>query len=397
MKIFDIIIVGKGLMGAAAAKYLAVQGANIAVIGADEPTDVNKATVFASHYDQGRLQYVVGRDEVWTRLNIESTKMYPLLQEQTGIQFHFDVGCIYASVYENSTYLQRLPDQSKMFGVPTRLYDNGEALKNEFADFTFPQHTKANFESAPAGHINPRKLIEGQLTICKRHSSTVIADTVINIQKIDDVFKVNTESGQTYVSKKVLLAPGAFVNSLDILQRKLAIKLKGETIVLAKVSEQEAERLSTLPSLHYEIETKDYEGIYLIRPIQYPDGNWYLKMGCNLSTDIFFNSLEKIQQWFRQGDSDINLPVLKAALHSVLPELKVQEYFTKRCIITYTEHKKQYIGAVDDGIYIATGGNGYSAMCSDAVGRLAAHVVLHDSFPDPYIESDFIPVWRYAE
>lgn len=394
MKIFDIIIVGKGLMGAAAAKYLAVQGASIAVIGADEPADVNKATVYASHYDQGRLQRIVGRDEVWTRLNLESTKAYPQLQAETGIQFHFDVGCLYASVHENDDYLERLPGHVALFGFPFRVYDNGNALKNDFPDFVFPQHTKANFEAAPSGHINPRKLIEAQLAVCKKHHAMVIAGTVLNVQKENGIIKVLTESGETYTAKKALLAPGAFANSLDILKRKLAIRMKSETIVLAKVSEEEAARLSSLPSLLYEIETKDYEEIYLIRPIQYPDGNWYLKMGCNLSTDIFFNSLEQIQQWFRRGDSDGNLPVLKDALHSVLPELKVQEYFTKRCIITYTEHKKQYIGAVDDGIYIATGGNGYSAMCSDAVGKLAAHVVLHEGFPEPYLESDFIPVWE---
>ena len=82
---------------------------------------------------------------------------------------------------------------------------------------------------------------------------------------------------------KSIACSGAFANSLDLLQRKLAIRLKSETIVPAKVSEQEAQRLSSLPSLLYEIETKDFEEIYLIRPIQYPDGNWYLKWGAILA------------------------------------------------------------------------------------------------------------------
>lgn len=394
MKIFDVIVVGKGLMGAAAAKYLAMQGADIAVIGADEPVDVNKATVFSSHYDQGRLQRIVGRDEVWTRLNIESTKAYPSLQERTGIQFHYGVGCLYASVYEHDDYLQRLPIHAEKFGFPFRLYDGNEALKKDFPDFTFPNHVKANYEAAPSGHINPRLLIKAQLAVCQQHNATVISDTVLNTQKENGYIEVLTESGDSYYAKKVLLAPGAFANSLDILKRKLALRLKSETIVLAKVSEAEAAHLVSLPSLLYEIETKDFEEIYLIRPIQYPDGKWYLKMGCNLSTDIFFNTLEPIQQWFRHGNSNDNLPVLKDALFSALPGLKVQAYFTKRCIITYTEHKHQYIGAVEDGIYITTGGNGYSAMCSDAVGKLSAHVVLHDNFPAPYLEKDFIPVWQ---
>ncbi|HNP20793.1 MAG TPA: FAD-dependent oxidoreductase [Panacibacter sp.] len=394
MKTFDVIIVGKGLMGAAAARHLATQGANIVVIGPDEPTDLNKATVFSSHYDQGRLQRIVGRNEVWTRLNIESTQAYPFLESQTGIQFHYAVGCLYASVYKNDDYLQRLPIHAKKFGFPFRLYDGFDVLKNDFPEFIFPNEVKANFEAAPSGHINPRQLIKAQLALCRQRGAKVIADTVLKVQEQNGCIIAHTENGSMYRAKKVLLAPGAFANSLDLLQRKLAIRLKSETIVLAKVSEQEAQRLSSLPSLLYEIETKDFEEIYLIRPIQYPDGNWYLKMGCNLSTDIFFDSLAPVQQWFRHGNSDANLPVLKAALHSVLPGLQVQDYIAKRCIITYTGHKHQYIGPVEENVYIATGGNGYSAMCSDAVGKLSAHVVLNYAFPEPYMEQDFKPLWQ---
>ena len=78
----------------------------------------------------------------------------------------------------------------------------------------------------------------------------------------------------------------------------------------------------------------------------------------------------------------------------MLPGLQVQDYIAKRCIITYTGHKHQYIGPVEENVYIATGGNGYSAMCSDAVGKLSAHVVLNYAFPEPYMEQDFKPLWQ---
>src|SRR6478736_5734911 len=112
MKIFDTIVIGKGLMGAAAAKYLSSSGQNIAIIGADEPSDVNTATVYSSHYDQGRLQRIVGRDEVWTRLNIDSAKAYSQLQNETRIEFHYEPGCLYVSLHENDTYLKNLSAQA---------------------------------------------------------------------------------------------------------------------------------------------------------------------------------------------------------------------------------------------------------------------------------------------
>ncbi|HRH50949.1 MAG TPA: FAD-dependent oxidoreductase [Panacibacter sp.] len=397
MIIFDTIVVGKGLMGAAAAKYLGAAGQNIAIIGPDEPDDVNKATVFSSHYDQGRVQRIIGRDDLWTRLNLESASVYGQLQNQTGIEFHYGVGCLYVSLHKDDVYLQQLPARAEQFQFPINLFDNGAALQNAFPDFAFPAKAKGNFEASPSGHINPRKLIEAQLAVCKQQQATVINDTVVLVEKKNEMVEVLTETGKKYTAKKVLLCAGAFANFLQLMERRLALRLKSETVLLAKVSEAEAIRLAELPALLYDLKTDELEDIYLIRPLQYPDGNWYLKMGCNLATDTIFSSLEAIQHWFRQGNSDRSLKLMKYALHQLMPAIAVEEYFTKRCIITYTETKTQYIGAIDDAVYIATGGNGYSAMCSDAVGRIAAHVILYDQFPAPYKAEDFTPVWEAKE
>lgn len=391
--VYDIIIVGKGLIGAAAAKYVSRHHANILVIGADEPVNNNDAIVYASHYDQGRLQRIVGRDAVWTRLNIDSSKQYELLQKQSGIEFHYPVGCVYATVHAKDNYLEHLHEQAAQFNFPYSLYD-GEEVEKSFPHFCFPKNVRANFEAAPSGHINPRKLIEAQLTVCKQNGGVVISDTVTDVKPANNIFEITTAKKNIYKAKKVLLAPGAFANFLQLLQQKLWLQLKSETIVLAKVSAEEAERLLELPSLLYEIQTEELDEIYLIRPIQYPDGNYYLKMGCNLTADHYYHTLEEVQQWFRSGNSEMNLPVLKNALQQVMPNLQVQDYIAKRCIITYTKHRKQYIGETNcKGLYVATGGNGFSAMCSDALGNIASHVVLNDSFPPPYCASDFMPVW----
>ena len=53
---FDISVVGRGLMGTAAARYLAQMGHRVALIGPSEPQ--NRAThdgPFGSHHDAGRI------------------------------------------------------------------------------------------------------------------------------------------------------------------------------------------------------------------------------------------------------------------------------------------------------------------------------------------------------
>ena len=88
MEEFDVIVIGKGLVGTAAAKYLSAIQQDIAIIGPDEPLDKENAIVFASHYDQTRVQRIIGKDESWTKLNVDSVKQYGDIRQKSGIEFH---------------------------------------------------------------------------------------------------------------------------------------------------------------------------------------------------------------------------------------------------------------------------------------------------------------------
>jgi hypothetical protein len=45
-------------------------------------------------------------------------------------------------------------------------------------------------------------------------------------------------------------------------------------------------------------------------------------------------------------------------------------------------------------LYIAAGGNGYAAMSSDALGKIAATVLMENDFPNGFFEKDFKPVFE---
>ena len=92
---FKWIIVGRGMMGAAAARYLALQGEGVAVIGPDEPKDwANHHGVFASHYDEARITRTIDSDPVWARLANRSIARYGQLAADSGINFYEEVGCL---------------------------------------------------------------------------------------------------------------------------------------------------------------------------------------------------------------------------------------------------------------------------------------------------------------
>ena len=393
--IYDSIVIGRGLIGSSAAKYISRFQKNVALIGPDEETAFKEGIVFASHYDQARIQSLLGKNEIYTLLNQQSANEYSALEEESGIRFHSKVGCLIVNPAATDSYQNTYKERAKRFGVNYQTFDNLDSLKSFNSDYVFPDSATGFFEAAPAGTINPGLLIKAQLEVFKKNRGEIFNKIVNGVSYEKEVIKISCIDNKIFYAKKVLLAPGAFTNFLNLLERKLFLKLKSETTIWVKVNAEEAKRLSSLPPLLYKIDEPEIQDIYLIRPIKYPDGNYYLKMGANIPSDFYFKSLEEIQNWFLKDKSVDNIRVLLNALKSILPGLTIEESFEKKCIVTYTKHGQPYIGALENnGLYIAAGGNGYGAMCSEALGNIAATFLLENKFPAGFSEQDFIPVFE---
>jgi glycine/D-amino acid oxidase-like deaminating enzyme len=379
---FKCLIIGKGLVGSAAARHLSRHMGEIAIIGPDEPSQTAEPLVHAAHYDQARVQRLIGWDEMWTTLNRESLKQYEGLAATTGMDFHQGVGCLYVDPYGGDAYLERARLMIATGMANARMFGSGTELKQEFPDFRFPPASIGMYEPSPSGHINPRLLVRAQLVAAERQGTTILRETVIGLEERKGLFTAVTREGNRYSASQVLVATGSFANHLDILPRKLHLKSKGETVLLVRTDGSTTNALAGLPSLLYEMNEPGMEGIYLLPPVAYPDGNSYLKIGCNFPEDPVFEHLEQIRDWFIEGDSDRFAPRLIRALSTLMPGLPIGDYMTKRCIVSYTPDRRPFIGeAGTKGLFVAGGCNGYSAMCSDAIGRVASDLMLNGSMP----------------
>jgi len=386
---FDVIVVGKGLMGVAAWRSITETIANAAVIGPDEPATYETHTgVFASHYDEGRLVGRIGKDRVWTALITRSLDDFNGIEKRSGISFYDPCGRLV--VAEHPLRLGAAHDLSIRHDTL-----NPAALARRFPLLTFPASYSAVFESAPAGLLRPRQLLVAQLALGQRQGGTIIREEVHTILRRRDRFLVITSTGSRYEAKRVLLAAGAFTNCHDLAPRQLAIRVKREVTLLAEVSESERMRLRELPTLTYAVTSAALAGIYLTPPLQYPDGRWYLKIGCDTATDDLLADLLAMQHWMRQGPQDEIAAAMRSALLAFMPTLDVRSWRSRPCLITYTSHGKPFIDRLDEHLFVATGGNGGAAQCSSALGELAARLVLDQRWPDAFRREEFGV--RYAD
>jgi sarcosine oxidase len=137
-----------------------------------------------------------------------------------------------------------------------------------------------------------------------------------------------------------------------------------------------------MPCLIYPIKNHPLIGdIYLLPPIQYPDGKWYLKIGAFPHQLQIAATEDELKNWFQHEPSDEETHATKQSLKELMPELKVLSYRAVPCAWTYTPQAQPYIKILENEdaqgrIAVATAGCGRGAKSSDAIGKLGAQSLM---------------------
>lgn len=382
MNQYDVAVIGNGMMGAAASRYLSQSGLRVAAIGPGEPSDWQAHDgVFASHYDQGRITRIVDADPVWATLAARSIAEYPTLAQQSGIRFHEPVGCLRVSAdpglpgdtLDASTEIGR--ERGAQLGSL-----KGAQLSEHFPFLGFPDSAASTHETGGAGYVNPRSLVQAQLTCAAQQGATVLRETAVALERKEGAWHVRTDAGGTHRAQRVLLATGAFTNGL-LAERPLDLRPKAVTILLARISESEAQRLASMPSIIYRLLPHEtLVSIYCLPPVRYPDGSIYIKIGGTFHDAIWVHSQAELREWFHGPGSVDRSEDVRDVLLGMLPGLRAEAFDTRPCTVTYTAHDRPYVDQLEEGLFVAAGGCGAAAKSSNEIGRIAALLVENDGW-----------------
>ena len=388
---FDFIIVGRGLMGSAAARHLArMTSARIALIGPGEPADwAAHRGVFASHYDSGRITRTIDPDPVWARLAHRSIARYREIEAESGIAFFRETGCLIAGpdgAPRNAAML-RVMEIGQGFGLDMARLD-AAGLHARFPWFSLGAYRFAIFEATGAGHIDPRRLVQAQTACAVKGGVTLVEADVVGITDRGRHAEVATADGAAFRGGRVLLAAGGFSIGDNLLPDPLDLVVKARVVVLAEIGEAAAEAWRSMPSLIIETDTRE-DSIYLLPPIRYPDGKLYVKIGGD-PTDILLEREVDIREWFRGGDNRPATEHLETVLRRMIPDLDPIAIRNARCVTSFTRHGLPYIGfSRSPAIGVLTGGSGKAAKSSDEIGRLGASLLVNGRVDEPDYAADF--------
>lgn len=396
MNHYDVAVIGNGMMGAAASRYLSKSGLTVAAIGPGEPADwQTHSGVFASHYDQGRITRIVDPDPVWATLAARSIAEYAAIEEQSGVRFHQPVGCLRVSADPGMAgdTLARAIEIGRERHAPLETLD-GAHLGERFPFLHFPKSAAATHETGGAGYVNPRSLVQAQLACAEQQGATIVRESAVALERSGGTWHVRTDAGATHRAGRVLLATGAFTNGI-LADRPLDLRPKLVTILLAQLSESEAARLADMPSVIYRLLPHHaLVSIYCLPPVRYPDGLIYIKIGGTFHDSIWAESPEHLRAWFHGAGRTAKAENVREVLLEMVPHLRAEAFHTRPCTVTYTAHERSYIDQLDAGLFVVAGGCGAAAKSSNEIGRIAALLVQNGRWTYDLPAETFQKAWQ---
>ena len=377
---FDIAVIGRGLIGSAAARHIAENGQRVVVIGPDEPTDRRLSSgPFCSHPDEGRITRIAGRTPVWSHLAARSIERYADIASRSGLDFHTGKGLVSCSP---------IADEWVANGVKA-----GGAINKVSAEWVLEKTgievTNSHpivYEGPPAGYINPRSLVRAQTKLVEQTQSKVIKKAAKSLEFKSGKYVIGGAWGSISAAR-VLVATGAF--GKELLETPLALQRMCRTTVTAEILPEPA-----VPSLIM-VDPPDarLEEIYWVPPILYPDGRVALKIGGNLRESKPVEQDDLIE-WFQGNGSATEADSLKNCLEELIPGKKVVSWKQKPCVVTNTVSGHPYIGWVGKGLAVAIGGCGAAAKSSDEIGRVAASLFSESGWDSIISEKIFAPIFQ---
>ena len=204
---FDVVIIGAGAMGSAAAYHLSKTGKKILVLDQYAPPH----NLGSSHGESRIIREAYFESPMYVPLVQQAYKLWDALEKESGKKLFLKTGGLMLGKKERRVF-QGAAASARQYNVPYEYLDS-TAIKKLFPVFKPSEDTVALFEQN-AGILFPEECISTQLQLAKRNGvSFHFNETVERIQSKDGGVEIITAKAQ-YQANKVIVSAGAWMDEL---------------------------------------------------------------------------------------------------------------------------------------------------------------------------------------
>jgi sarcosine oxidase len=381
-RVVDVAVIGRGLMGSAAARHLAEAGRDVALIGPDEPADrANHQGVFGSHYDSGRIARILDPQLPWATLAARAIARFRTQEAMSGVPFFSEVGTLFIAP-EDAAVSGYLPALERTAAALRTAYEplGGAAIHEAVPALAPEPGCRALLQRHHAGYVDPRAHLRSNETVLARHGAFIAAERVDKVEAQATMLIV-TGPALEIRARNVIIAAGSYTPALRLPVRTPPLASETWATLLARLDADELAVLHGMPAVIYKPRDPT-EQAYILPPIRYPDGNWYLKIGSPHPV-ARLTDLDELSQWFRRPIPRFVQAHAETLLRTIMPGLDFHDLHAEPCCTTHTPSGFPYIDFADDQrIVWLVGCNSYAGKSADELGRLAARLVLDGCWTD---------------
>jgi len=357
---FDVIVVGGGIMGSAAAYYAARDGASVLLL---EQFDL--AHKRGSSNDHSRIIRYAYDHPVYVELMRSTFQLWHELELASGEQLYIRTGGIDIAHPDQPTFdttQQCLLDAD----IPCELLD-ASAAQARFPMFRFDSDMRILYQP-DAGILAASRCVRAHLQLAARHGAVIKANTPVKgITAHQD--SVTITADETYTTKRLVLAGGAWMNHL-LAHLNIQLPLEPMGVQLAYFENSTEEQFSAphMPVFITHLRGDKSSWVYGI-PSIYDSG---LK--------VAFHTGQRVRQVddIDYTPKEETIHQLRQFIRQYLPKADLPLKSTRICLYTMTpdEHFIVDQHPLHPHVVIASPCSGHGFKFGTLIGRMLADLAL---------------------
>jgi sarcosine oxidase len=211
---YDVVILGLGAMGSAAAYQLAKRGTR--VLGLDRFAPPHG--LGSSHGDSRITRLAIGEGAHYTPLALRSHEIWREIEKATGADLMTQTGGLILSGAKRTARLHvedffaNTVAAAEKHGIAHRILD-AAAIRKEFPQFRI-RDDEIGYHETAAGFLRPENCVAAQLALAQHHGADLHTDeTVLGFDVAPDRVTVTTARGR-YAAERLIVAAGAWLPEL---------------------------------------------------------------------------------------------------------------------------------------------------------------------------------------
>ncbi len=206
MQTFDVIVLGAGAMGSAAAYHLAKAGQRVLLL---EQLEIDHQK--GSSYGYSRIIRFSYNDATYIKLAKATYPLWATLAEESGERLHIKTGGLDFGAPTEST-LQDTITSLRTADIPFEILATRDAEKR-FPQFRFGDDTLVIYQ-ADSGMLAPSKCVRAHVKIAQQHGATILDHTpVTNLTIHSDSVEVQT-ANETFSAGRLVITAGSWAGRL---------------------------------------------------------------------------------------------------------------------------------------------------------------------------------------